>query len=50
VPKNALPLRGTPTNSMVIYVSWQNNDGSADASCENLSNHRRFGNFVTRPG
>ena len=50
VPKNALPLRGTPTNSMVIYVSWQNNDGSTDTSCENLSNHRRFGNFVTRPG
>jgi hypothetical protein len=42
-----LPAGGRPTDSMALYVSWQNNDGSTTTNCENLSNNSTIGNLLT---
>jgi hypothetical protein len=39
-------INGTPTNSMVLYVSWQNIDSSTETDCENLNNASTVGNLV----
>ena len=49
VPKDVLPPGGTPTNSMMLYASWQNLDGSKPVNCENLSNEKRIGGLATHP-
>jgi hypothetical protein len=49
VPVAVVPFGGTPANSMVLYVSWQDNDGSTETNCENLSNTSTVGNLVTFP-
>jgi len=46
VPASILPPGGTPTNSMVLYVSWQDTDGGAETNCVNLSNSSKLGNLV----
>jgi len=49
VPTSILPPHGTPTNSMVLYVSWQDTDGSAQTNCVSLSNGSHLGNLVRHP-
>jgi hypothetical protein len=46
VPRDAVPPGRTPTNSMALYVSWQNTDGSRQVNCLNLSNHSKLGNLA----
>jgi hypothetical protein len=49
VPMAVLPRNGTPANSMVLYVSWQDTDGITEADCENLSNTSTVGNLALAP-
>jgi hypothetical protein len=46
VPAVALPPGDMPTNSMVLYVSWQDNDGSTQTNCVDLSNTSTIGDIT----
>jgi len=50
VPVDAVPPHGTPTNSMVLYVSWQNTDGTKSVSCLDLSNRTQIGDLQRLTG
>jgi hypothetical protein len=45
VPMTVVPPDSTPANSMVLYVSWRDDDGSTVLNCENLSNTSTIGNL-----
>ena len=49
VPASVLPPNGTPVNSMMLRVFWNNADGSRRVSCLNLRNSSRLGNLFMAP-